>query len=206
MPLGATWIMTGEAGEVWGWSQVREPREQSRNAVLRQGLMLFPVTAKSARGVTSPAFTSLQNLSDKDKKLAFSITSRQRLDVTSESFLILLQAAKFWTYDSYSPNFFSPFPSKILTQDRAEQNFWGNTQPKSTGAFLLCTPPVLHFCICTFLALPSVYLSCVHSALPWPPPDWTLLCPIHRFILVPYAMSREQQVLSDCRVSGFISP
>lgn len=40
---------------------------ESSNAILRQGLMLFPVTAKSARGIMLPALNSLPSLSDKDK-------------------------------------------------------------------------------------------------------------------------------------------
>lgn len=52
-------------------TQVAKGTEAS-NAILRQGLMLFPVTAKSARGIMLPAFNSLQNLSDKDKMLAAS--------------------------------------------------------------------------------------------------------------------------------------
>lgn len=52
-------------------AQVAKETESS-NAILRQGLMLFPVTAESARGIMLPALTSLQNLSDKDKTLAAS--------------------------------------------------------------------------------------------------------------------------------------
>lgn len=68
---------------------------ESSNITLKQGLMLLPLTAKSSRGTLSPAFHSVQNLSDKDKTLAFSITSRQRLNIPSEVvFLILAEAAE----------------------------------------------------------------------------------------------------------------
>lgn len=163
------------------------------------------MTAKSARGIMSPAFNGLQNLSDKDQKLASSITSKQRLKITSESFLILLQAAKFWTYDSYSPNSFFSISLQDFKSRWGKQNFCRNTQSNCIGSFRLCSPPELHFCISTYFALPSFYFSCVYSSL-LPPSGWTpweqALCPIHLGALYHVGTQYLRRIVGTQRMLG----
>lgn len=103
-----------------------------------------------------PAFNSLQHLSNKDKKLAFSITFRQRLRITSESFFSF--PSKEESSENMTENIHQLFslPFLIFKQDGANINRAFGQIPNQNS----------ELCISTSFALPSVYCSC--ESLPTP--------------------------------------
>lgn len=119
--------------------------------------MLFPVTAKSASGTMSPAFNSLQNLSDKDRKLTFSITQipvdpfshspSSSNDMRIKQLLII----------------FCSLPPVIFKQDGANRTFGERPSHNSWWPFS---------------ALPRTWYLCRRSFrwwTLWPPPQQTEL-------------------------------